>query len=389
VPRIVIIAGEASGDLLGRGLIEALRQRIPDAQFEGITGPQMEGAGCKSWGSYEQLAVMGVFEVLRHLPRLLRLNKELKQRLLDDPPDVLIGIDAPDFNLRLEKFARKAGIRTVHYVCPSVWAWRQGRVKTIRESCDLVLCLLPFERDFVAQHGVNACFVGHPLADEIGADIDQEGARRRFNLPEKKANTNASRGAVVALLPGSRVGELQRLGADFLAAANWLRERRPDVQFVSAAASEVTATMFAEQCEAAGLTDAVAVLDGSARDAMAAADVVLVASGTATLETMLMQRPMVVAYKIAPLTAWILRATGIVKIKHFSMPNLLAGRELVPEILQEDVSGPALGAAVLQQLDNPEQTAQLVAQFAQLASSLRKSASDQAAAAVAKLLAAQ
>lgn len=378
MPRIVFIAGEASGDQLARGLIEALRSRFPDAVFEGITGPQMRAAGCDSWGDCDQLAVMGVVEVIKHLPRLLRLKKELVERLRQDPPDVLIGIDAPDFNLRLEKVARNLGIPTVHYVCPSVWAWRQSRVKTIRESCDLVLCLLPFERDFVAKHDVNACFVGHPLADEIPAEIDQQAAREKFSLGQ---------GPVVALLPGSRVGELERLGGVFLEAASWLRERLPDVTFISAAASDKTARLFQQQIDEAGLGSHVQQETGQVRDVMAAADAVLVASGTATLETMLMQRPMVVAYKIAPLTAWLLRVTRIVKIRFFSMPNLLAGRELVPEILQEEVTGAALGEALLAQLQEGEKRAALLDEFRELGTQLRKSASERAAEAVANLLA--
>jgi len=378
VPRIVFIAGEASGDQLGRGLIEALRSRFPDAVFEGITGPQMRAAGCESWGDYDQLAVMGLFEVIKHLPRLLRLKKDLVERLRQDPPDVLIGIDAPDFNLRLEKLARGIGIPTVHYVCPSVWAWRQSRVKTIRKSCDLVLCLLPFERDFVAKHDVNACFVGHPLADEIPAEIDQQAARDKFSLGP---------GPVVALLPGSRVGELERLGDVFLEAASWLRERLPDVTFISAAASAKTGRLFQQQIDNAGLGSHVQLETGQVRDVMAAADAVLVASGTATLETMLMQRPMVVAYKIAPLTAWLARATRILKIDFFSMPNLLAGRELVPEILQEEVTGAALGQALLAQLQDGEERTALLSEFRELGSMLRKSASERGAEAVANLLA--
>ena len=378
MPRIVFIAGEASGDQLARGLIEALRSRFPDAVFEGITGPQMRAAGCESWGDCDQLAVMGIVEVIKHLPRLLRLKKELVERLRQDPPDVLIGIDAPDFNLRLEKVARKLGIPTVHYVCPSVWAWRQSRVKTIRESCDLVLCLLPFERDFVAKHDVNACFVGHPLADEIPAEIDQRAAREKLLLGQ---------GPVVALLPGSRVGELERLGGVFLEAASWLRDRLPDVTFISAAASAKTARLFQQQIDKAGLGSHVQLETGQVRDVMAAADAVLVASGTATLETMLMQRPMVVAYKIAPLTAWLLRVTRIVKIRFFSMPNLLAGCELVPELLQEEVTGTALGEALLAQLQEGEKRAALLGEFRELGTRLRKSASERAAEAVANLLA--
>jgi len=377
VPHIVIIAGEASGDQLGRGLIEALRQRFPDAQFEGITGSQMRSAGCDSWADYEQLAVMGLFEVIRHLPRLLRLKKTLENRLRQDPPDVLIGIDAPDFNLRLEKFARGIGIPTVHYVCPSVWAWRSGRVKTIREACDLVLCLLPFEQEFVAKHGVNAIFTGHPLADEIQAVEDKQPVRAQFGLDEKP---------VVALLPGSRVGELNRMGDVFLEAAGLLRQYLPDVQFVSAAASQQTADIFTQQCREAGLEDAVKIVMGQSRQVMAAADVILLASGTATLEAMLMLRPMVVAYKIAPLTAWLVRVTRLINIRYFSMPNLLAERELVPEFLQEQVTGEALGKAVLKLLQEQKQNDDLVQQFRALGSLLRKSASDQAASAVADLL---
>ena len=379
--RIVIIAGEASGDQLGRGLIEALREQYPDAHFEGITGPQMRGAGCESWADYEQLAVMGLFEVLRHLPRLLRLKRNLEKRLRANPPDVLIGIDAPDFNLRLEKFARGIGILTVHYVCPSVWAWRPKRVKTIREACDLVLCLLPFERDFVVRHGVNAAFVGHPLADEIRPVTgNKQQARDLFGLDERP---------VVALLPGSRVGELNRLGGVFLEAASWLREQLPDVQFVSAAASEKTAAIFSEQCRQAGLDGVVKIVAGQARQTMAAADVVLLASGTATLEAMLMERPMVVAYKVAPLSAWLARVSKLIIIRYFSLPNLLADGELVPEFIQERVTAEALGRAVLGQLQQVEQRDELICRFGELGDQLRQSASEQAASAIAGLLAAR
>lgn len=379
MPRIVIIAGEASGDQLARGLIEALRKRYPDAQFEGVTGSQMRGAGCVSWADYEQLAVMGLFEVLRHLPRLLRLKKSLEKRLRENPPDVLIGIDAPDFNLRLEKFARGLGIPTVHYVCPSVWAWRPKRVKTLRKACDLVLCLLPFERDFVVKHGVNARFVGHPLADEIrpvkGA---RQQARVAFGLSDKP---------VIALLPGSRVGELNRLGGVFLKAAGWLRAHVPDVQFISAAANETTGDIFLEQCRHAGLADVVKIVPGQSRQTMAAADVVLLASGTVTLEAMLMLRPMVVAYRVAPLSAWLARATKLIIIRYFSMPNLLAGYELVPEFIQERVTGEALGRALLEQLQQGEQRSELLRCFGELGDQLRQSASEQAATAIADLLA--
>jgi lipid-A-disaccharide synthase len=375
--RIVIITGEASGDQLGGGLIDALRKRYPDAVFEGLTGPRMRSAGCHSWGDYEQLAIMGLFEVIRHIPRLLRLKRDLLQRLLADPPDLLIGIDAPDFNLRLERAARAAGIPTVHYVCPSVWAWRSGRVKTLQASCDLVLCLLPFEGAFLEQHGVAAKFVGHPLADEIAVAPKQSDARAALGL---------GGGDLVALLPGSRMGEVKYLGPAFIQAAVWLRQKMPDLRFVLPAASSAIREAMQAEAKTAGLDAAVTIFDGRAREVMAAADSVLLASGTATLETMLVRRPMVVAYKVFWLTAWLLRKSGLVKVDRFSLPNLLADDTVVPEILQEDATGPILGAAVLNQLKNPEVTHDMVSRFEALSGKLRCDASEQAAAGVQELL---
>jgi lipid-A-disaccharide synthase len=320
---------------------------------------------------------MGLFEVIRHIPRLLRLKRDLMQRLLADPPDLLIGIDAPDFNLRLERSARAAGIPTVHYVCPSVWAWRSGRVKTLQASCDLVLCLLPFEGAFLEEHGVAAKFVGHPLADEIAVAPDQTDARASLGL---------AAGDLVALLPGSRMGEVKYLGPAFVQAATWLRQRLPDLQFAIPAASPAIRNAMQTETDAAGLGAAVTIVDGRAREVMAAADSVLLASGTATLEAMLVRRPMVVAYKVFWLTAWLLRKSGLVKVDRFSLPNLLADAKLVPEILQEEATGPILGAAVLNQLQNPQVTHDMVNQFEDLAGMLRCDASEQAAAGVQELL---
>jgi lipid-A-disaccharide synthase len=378
LPRIVIIAGEASGDQLGRGLIEALRVRYPNAIFEGITGPQMRAAGCRSWGDYQQLAVMGLTEVIRHLPRLRRLKRELEHRLASDPPDLLVGIDAPDFNLRIEKFARSVGIPTAHYVCPSVWAWRQGRVKTIRAACDLVLCLLPFEQEFIAKHGIQAAFVGHPLADEIGADDQSKAAARAaLGLDDRP---------VLALLPGSRAGEIERLGGVFLEAAQRVRHALPGLQVLSPAASPETRAQFQAMADAAGLGDAMRLVDGRSRLVLAAADTVLVASGTATLEAMLLLKPMVVAYRVAPLSAWFARVMRLLKIKHFALPNLLAGYELVPEFIQEDVTAAALSQAVLSLMRSTDQTDQLITHFRDISQVLRQSASQKAAEAVAELL---
>jgi lipid-A-disaccharide synthase len=377
VPRIVIIVGERSGDQLAGGLITALRRHYPDAVFEGITGPEMRSAGCESWGDYSQLAIMGIFEVLRHLPRLWRLNHFIQKRLRANPPDILIGVDAPDFNLRLEKFARQIGIPTVQYVCPSVWAWRQSRVKTLKAACDLVLCLLPFEKKFLELHAVSAIFVGHPMADQIIAAPDEHAARGRLGIADV---------TTLALLPGSRMGEATLLAPVFAEAAAWVKTRIPDIQFVTPAASPAIGQVMLEEGRRAGILDKLTIIDGQAREVMAAADAVLLASGTATLETMLVKRPMVVAYKASPVTVWLLRVTGIVKVTRFSLPNLLAETDLVPELMQEDATGPGLGAAVLHQLQDSEASQAMLSQFDELGALLRRNASVQAARGIVELL---
>lgn len=378
MPRIAIVVGEASGDQLGRGLIEALKAHFPDAEFVGVTGPQMRDAGCESWGDYNQLAVMGLVEVLRHLPRLRRVMKGLQQRLRQNPPDVLIGIDAPDFNLRLEAFARKQGIPTVHYVCPSVWAWRQSRVKVLRRSCDQVLCLLPFEAGFLHGHNVRAEFVGHPLADEIGDGMDAGVCRSELGLSLE------ADGQVLTLLPGSRQAEVQQLMPIFLEAVQRLQACKPQLIFLVAAANERLAGLILELAEAAGMADALDIRTGVTRVALGAADSVLLASGTATLEAMLMRRPMVVAYRMNALTAWVARR--LVKTEYAALPNLLAGELLVPEFLQQEVTCTALVDALLEQLNSPEHSAAITAQFTVLAELLRQSASERAADAVAAVL---
>jgi lipid-A-disaccharide synthase len=320
---------------------------------------------------------MGLFEVLRHLPRLWRLQMRLRKRLLANPPDLFIGVDAPDFNLPLERYVRKHGIRTVHYVCPSVWAWRSGRVKTIRAACDLVLCLLPFEKDFLAEHGVTGQFVGHPLAEEIPASADRALARQELGLPD---------GDWVALLPGSRMGEVKYLGPEFVATAAWLLERRPGLRFLVPAASPAIRTAVSGHVQMAGLQAAIKIIDGNSRGALSAADVVLLASGTATLETMLVGRPMVVAYKVSALTAWVLRRSGVVTVDRFSLPNLLADDVLVEEILQEDATGENLGAAVLKLLEDQDVRGSMLRRFEELAGLLRQDANEQAADAVSQLL---
>ena len=376
--RIALVAGELSGDLLGAGLITALKERYPHAQFVGVGGPVMIGQGLESWTPLERLAVMGLVEVLRHLPELFCIRRQLIERLLADPPAVFIGIDAPDFNLGLERQLRVHGIPTVHYVSPSVWAWRPWRVRKIARAVNLMLTLFPFEATFYQQQGVPVRYVGHPLADEIPLYSDAGEARQALGL-SLPAGT-----CVVALLPGSRRGEISRLGPLFLETARGLFARRPDLHFLLPAATpqlyEVLESLRLEQARDVPLT----LTQGHSREVMAAADVVLLASGTATLEAMLLKRPMVVAYRVAPVTAWIARR--LVNIPHFSLPNLLAGRALVPEFFQEAATAANLGAAVLHWLDDTAAGAALAAEFTALHIQLRRDASQQAAAAVIELL---
>ncbi len=338
----------------------------------------MQASGCEPWASAHELAVMGLFEPLKHLPRLARLRGRLRTRFIAEQPDVFVGIDAPAFNLGLAERLRQAGLATVQYVSPQVWAWRQSRVRRIARACDLVLCLLPFEAEFYARHGVRALFVGHPLADQIPLDVDQPLARRELGI--EPAAT------VVALLPGSRLGEVERLGRDFLAAARWVQARRPQVQFIAPMASAQVRRVFERHMHSLGW-QSVRILDGQAQRALVAADVALVASGTATLEALLCKRPMVVAYRFGRLTAWAIKHLGLVKVPWFSQPNLLAGRRLVPELFQDEVTPEALGASVLGELDDDAHRAELQREFRRVHETLRLGGADRAAAAILDLVA--
>jgi lipid-A-disaccharide synthase len=377
--RVAIVAGEASGDTLGAALMEALRARVPTVEFFGVGGPKMRAAGCTIFESSEALAVMGLVEVVRHLPRLLSLRKRLCTQFLASRPDVFIGIDAPEFNLGLARQLKRGGLRCVQYVSPQVWAWRQGRVRTIGASTDLVLCLLPFEPPFYAGHGVEAAFVGHPLADQIPLEIDRAAARAKLALPAE--------GHVVALLPGSRRGEVERLGVDFVRAARELHARVPQMRFIAPMASTEVEHIFRAQVAAEAPGVPIQILAGEARAALAACDVAIVASGTATLETALSKRPMVVAYRLGGATAFLLRRLGMVKVRHFSQPNLLAGHEVVPEFLQEQVTGSALAAAAWAWLEAPERVARVQATFADIHRTLRVGGADRAAECILQLLA--
>jgi lipid-A-disaccharide synthase len=372
--RVGIVAGESSGDQLGAALITALRARVPEVRCFGMAGPKMAAAGCEVWASSEELSTMGLFEVLHKLPRLLRLRRSLVERFQQIRPDVFVGIDVPDFNLGLARRLKESGLKTVQYVSPQVWAWRQSRVRTIGRSCDLVLCLLPFETDFYARHGVRAEFVGHPLADQIPLQVDRDAARVELGLPRDAT--------VVALLPGSRMGEVERLGSDFAAAAAWIAERRPATHFVAPMASVRARNRFEAILAAMPVPPAVDLVDGRAQSVLAAADAAIVASGTATLETLLTGRPMVVAYRFEALTAWLLRRLGLVKVAYFSQPNLLIGRPLVPEFLQEAVTGEALGEALLRELGDREHLSELQQEFRRVHETLRRGGAERAAAAI-------
>ena len=376
--RVGLVAGEASGDLLGAGMIEAIRERHPDAVFEGVAGPRMRAAGCDTWEKSEAVSVMGLAEVLGHLPRLLKLRRHLVERFRGDPPDVFVGIDAPDFNLGLERQLRRSGIPTTHYVSPTVWAWRASRLKTISRSTDLVLCVFPFEKDYYDENGIRAEFVGHPLADEIPLHPDNEAARRQLGL-------NGSN-RLIAVLPGSRQGEVRHLGADFAGAIAWLHAQRNDTRFVVPLANEEVRRSFEAALAANAPGVPVMLLDGQSREAMAAADAVLLASGTASLEAALLKRPMVVAYRVSALTMWLLNTFRMIKVRRFALPNLLADKYLVPEFLQGQVTPESLGSALLEELNDDLERAAMVQAFETIHVNLRRDASQRAAEAVLKLI---
>ena len=365
--RVALVAGEASGDILGASLMQALRARHPQVEFIGIGGPLMEAQGLTSYFPMERLAVMGLVEVLGRLPELLSRRRRLVRTLIEAKPDVFIGIDAPDFNLGLELKLRRAGIKTVHYVSPSVWAWRQKRVLQIREACDLMLCLFPFEAQFYDEYQVPVRFVGHPLADAIPVQADRAAAREALGLPQDCH--------VVALMPGSRGGEVSRLGSLFLDAAVRLRTLRPGVRFVLPCASPERRQQLEEMLVGRDLP--LTLLNGRSHEALAACDAVLIASGTATLEALLYKRPMVVAYKVASLTYLILKR--LVKSPYISLPNLLAERLLVPELIQDAATAESLAQLLAPLLEGGE--VQTLG-FDVIHRALRRDASVQAAEAV-------
>ena len=374
--RIAIIAGEASGDLLGAGLLSALRERFGVLEIEGIGGPQMQAQGCVSLYPMERLSVVGLFESFGRIPELLPVRARLGRRFLRNPPDVFVGVDAPDFNLSLARRLRDAGIATAHYVSPSVWAWRQYRVKKIARSIDLMLVLFPFEASFYREHALPVEFVGHPLADQIPEEVDRVEARGRLGI--------STGGSLVALLPGSRMSELKFLSATMLRTAEWLAERHPGLRFVTPLVDRETRDYFRAAMELAHSDLDIRLFDGRSRDVMAASDVVLTASGTASLEAMLIKRPMVVVYRTTALSFAILKRWVGANIPHIALPNLLAGKQLVPELLQDAATPERIGIKLLEFLREP--SPQMHETFVKLHRELKKDASQRAASAIAELI---
>jgi lipid-A-disaccharide synthase len=369
--RVGLVAGESSGDLLGAGLITAVRHRMPDAVFEGVAGPEMLAAGCERWADAEELAVMGFVEPLRHLPRLLRLRRSLITRWRKAPPDVFVGIDAPDFNLGLEAALKSSGIRTMHYVSPSIWAWRAGRIHKIRRAADRVICILPFEPAIYEQQDMDAVFVGHPKADVLSPAIDVPAMRRELALPIE--------GRIIAVLPGSRSSEVTRLAPIFAETAAAIAGREQDVHFVTPVAAPKLRPLIEASLRQNGVGERFTIIDGRSVEAMSAADFVLLASGTAALESALLGKPTVAAYRVAPLTAWIAKVFRLLKVEHFTLPNLLTGEPLIPEFIQGDAEPGRIAGELVDLLNDPQRCAAIRKRFAKLRNELAMNSNERAA----------
>lgn len=375
--RIALIAGEHSGDILGADLIRALKQQLPDAEFFGIGGPRMRAQGFQALFDMEELAVMGIVEVLGRLPRLLQVRREILQQIIARSPDVFIGIDAPDFNLPVELKLKQAGIKTVHYVSPSVWAWRQKRIFKIAAATNMVLALLPFEKAFYDKFAVPCEFVGHTLADQMALTVDKAVAKQALGLQAEQP--------LLALMPGSRSNEIKLLAADFFRTAAQLLAEQPQLQLVCNMVTEQKAQIYQQIKQQVAPDLPVTLLIGQARQTLEAADAVLITSGTATLEAMLAKTPMVVAYRTNWLTYQIARR--LVNLEHFSLPNLLAGKALVPEFLQDTVTPFALADAMRPLLSTASTKQQTVAEFTRLHQQIRCDASERAAQVILQVMA--
>ncbi|NOX43174.1 MAG: lipid-A-disaccharide synthase [Gammaproteobacteria bacterium] len=376
--RIGIVAGEASGDLLGAGLIQAIKKIQPDARFEGIGGPKMIAQGCESFFPMERLSVMGLIEPLSRFRELLNIRKQIIQRFKNDPPDLFIGIDAPDFNFGVERKLKQANIKTVHYVSPSIWAWREYRVKKMMQSMDLMLVLFPFEVDFYKKYNIPVKFVGHTSADTIPLIPDTHAARATLDLP--------SDAEIIAILPGSRVKELHYMVDDFISGANLVYKKRPAIQFIAPMANDKIKKLFEQALRKHNVNFPISVFDGNSHNVMAAADIILLASGTAALEAMLLKKPMVACYRVSPITAMIVRLFDMIKVKNFTLPNLLSSETLIKELIQEDITPDAIAEYLQVLFDNPEKIKYMKDKFTEIHHTLKKNASDTAAKAILELI---
>lgn len=365
--------------MLGAGLISALRKLYPEAVFEGIGGPRMLERGFNSLFAMDRLAVMGLVEPLKRLPELLGVRRKLRDRYWANPPDVFIGIDAPEFNTGLELSLRQRRIKTVHYVSPSVWAWRQGRIKKIAKAVDLMLTLFPFEAEFYRQHQVPVEFVGHTLADQIPMFTDVSAARAQLGLVDQSSDCT-----YVALLPGSRAAEVEQLGQLMLEVARFCLARRPQLKFLIPSANERRHIQLQQLLDAQGQDLPITLISGRSHEVMAAADVVVMASGTTTLEAMLLKKPMVITYKLSPISYWLF--SKLVQVKSIGLPNLLAPKPLVPEFIQQHATAINVGEAVLAWLDDPQAVATLQQEFGGIHEQLKCGASERAAKAIANLI---
>jgi lipid-A-disaccharide synthase len=367
--KIGIVVGEASGDILGAALIRSLREKNPAIEFEGVAGPKMIAAGCKTLYSMDRLAVMGIVEPLKRLPELIKMRRNLYRHFRKTKPDIFIGIDAPDFNLGLELKLKNQGIKTVHYVSPSVWAWRKGRIHKIKRAVDLMLTLLPFEVDIYKKHKIPVQFVGHPLADQIPLETDQIAIRAQLNI--------AHGAKVLGILPGSRETELKYLAEPFILAAKKCRQQIPGLQIITSMINEKRKEQFKKILQKIDPDFSVKIFVNKSHEVMAAADTLLLASGTVTLEAMLLKRPMVVAYKMSRFHFFI--AKLLIKIDYFSLPNLIANKKIVPEFLQQEATPQALAQTVLEQLQDQKKTKKLITEFTNLHKQIRQNASTKTA----------
>ena len=376
---------------MAAGLIRAIKARVPNAEFSGVGGPNMLAEGFTTLADMERLSVMGLVEPLKRLPELFALRARLVQNFIDHKPDVFIGIDAPDFNLGLEKKLKANGISTCHYVCPSVWAWRQGRVKKIRQSADHVLALLPFESDFLQQHDIASTFVGHPMAEELAQTANDDVENKDANhlaLEEQLKSFVAGGAQLICVMPGSRSSEVRALSDVFLQAIAACLQEKPHLRFVIPAASDALYDLLKlrlAEPDVQSIVDRILLVRGQSRQCMQAAYLVLLASGTATLEAALLGKPMVVAYRLAPLTYSL--ALRMVKVDHFALPNLLTDKPRVPEFIQHEATAAALSEALLAYLDQPELVAEVKNAFAKVHTKLAQNASEKAADVVLELAA--